>query len=67
MTRNSIGQSTSATESKGIAMKSHKASRSVDTGAGANPPFEFGKLVNSIMSNPYTVGTGLNQRPLPHS
>ena len=61
MTRNSIGQSTSATESKGIAMKSHKASKSVDS--GANKPFEFGKLVNSIMTNPYTVGTGLNQRP----
>lgn len=61
-TRASVGQSTSATESK----NAFKAiNRSTDTGAtsggGHNRQFDFGKLVNSIMSNPFQT-SGLNSQ-----
>ena len=66
-TRQSFGVSTSATDSKNVLMKSQysrssqpkmiKGGGSVD--GNAMPKFEFSKLVNSIMSNPFTT-SGMN-------
>ena len=58
-TRQSYGVSTSATESKG-ALKQASQAKSIDhSKIGEKRQFEFSRLVNSIMTNPFSH-SGMN-------
>lgn len=64
-TRGSFGVSTSATESKGIFRQSRdKGVKDIQrkSNSNVNGQFDFGKLVSSIMQNPFVSSSGLNNQ-----